>query len=132
MSADIEPQIEPLEEAPATESRARRDLPFTYAQQYGVLLDETADGSPLVVHTGQLQLQVLTELRRHLGGPFALQSLSEEDFKRRLTLAYQRTDNEAVQMAEDIGSEVYVSPFSFSAVRSSKNVVPGGSSRLSP
>ena len=43
MSADIEPQIEPLEEAPVAEGRSRRDLPFTYAQQYGVLLDEATD-----------------------------------------------------------------------------------------
>ncbi len=111
MNADIETAgLETMGEAPAEAALpARLALPFTYAQQYGVLLDETEEGAPLAVHTGQLPLDVLTELRRHVGGPFALESVSEEDFKRRLTLAYQRTDNEAVQMAEDIGSEVDLS-----------------------
>ncbi|NQX89219.1 MAG: type II secretion system ATPase GspE [Halioglobus sp.] len=94
----------PVEEAPA-----RPGLPFTFAQQCGVLLDETDGGAPVIVHTGAPSLQVLTELRRHMGVPFVLEALPEEEFKRRLTLAYQRTDNEAVQMAEDIGSEVDLS-----------------------
>jgi general secretion pathway protein E len=98
-----------LQPVPAELPAARPGLPFTYAQQYGVLLDASDDGSALVIHTGQLQVQVLAELRRFMGGPFALQEMSESDFKRRLTLAYQRTDNEAVQMAEDIGSDVDLS-----------------------
>jgi len=48
-------------------------------------------------------------LRRILGGSFALKDVSESDFKRRLTLAYQRNNNEAVQMAEDIGADVDLS-----------------------
>ena len=88
---------------------ARPGLAFTYAKQYGVLLETAADGSPLVVHERQPTVQVLTELRRLLGRPFALQGVSESDFQRRLTLAYQRDNNEAVQMAEDIGSEVDLS-----------------------
>ena len=54
-------------------------------------------------------MQVLTELRRFLGEPFALQEVSETEFQRRLTLAYQRDNNEAVQMAEDIGADVDLS-----------------------
>ncbi len=53
-----------------------------------------------------MSLQVLAELRRRLGRPFELESVSVEEFKKRLTLAYQRDDNEAVQMAEDIGADV--------------------------
>ncbi len=52
---------------------------------------------------------MLTELRRFLGMPFELQGVSEPDFQRRLTLAYQRDNNEAVQMAEDIGADVDLS-----------------------
>ncbi|MEZ5573987.1 MAG: type II secretion system ATPase GspE [Halioglobus sp.] len=87
----------------------RPGLPFTFAQQYGVLLEAADDGSAVVVHTGQPKVQVLTELRRFLGGSFALQAVPESDFKRRLTLAYQRNNNEAVQMAEDIGADVDLS-----------------------
>jgi general secretion pathway protein E len=88
---------------------ARTGLPFTFAQQHNVLLDSAEDGSTLVVYTGQPSVQVLVELRRFVGIPFDLCEVPESDFKRRLTLAYQRTDNEAVQMAEDIGSDADLS-----------------------
>lgn len=84
-------------------------LPFTYAQQFGVLLDASDEASPVIVHNGGITLEVMTELRRLLGAPFAVQAVSEEEFKRRLTLAYQRDNNEAVQMAEDIGDDVDLS-----------------------
>jgi general secretion pathway protein E len=82
-----------------------RSLPFGFAKQYGVLLDD-AVGQPRVIHQGQPGLQVLAELRRLLGVPFELQSVSEAEFQRRLTRAYQRDNNEAVQMAEDISADV--------------------------
>ncbi len=91
------------------EAAAPSGLPFTFAQQNGVLLDAADDGSPLIVHSGEPPIQVLTELRRFLGRSYSLQSVSEADFKRRLTLAYQRNNNEAVQMAEDIGADVDLS-----------------------
>ena len=82
-----------------------QSLPFTYAKQNGVLLD-FSQATPVLVCQGNPGVAVLTELRRHLGGPFEVQAVPEVDFKRRLTLAYQRDNNEAVQMAEDIGADV--------------------------
>lgn len=83
-------------------------LPFTFAKQNGVLLEKDSD--PTVVFCAGLPtLGVLTELRRYLGGPFQLQQLSGADFQRQLTLSYQRGNNEAVQMAEDLGSDVDLS-----------------------
>ena len=103
-------QVEqPSADVPIANVAVAPGLPFTFAQQYGVLLDTAEDGSPLVVHAGQPQALVLSELRRILGRSFALQDVSETDFKRRLTLAYQRNNNEAVQMAEDIGADVDLS-----------------------
>jgi general secretion pathway protein E len=93
----------------AVDSASRRtSLPFGYAQQHGVLLEE-GDGNPVVVHQGQPGASVLAEVRRVLGVPFGLQAVSDEEFQRRLTLAYQRGNNEAVQMAEDISSDVDLS-----------------------
>ena len=88
-------------EAPPASAAVRPGLPFTFAQQHGVILDATDDGSTLVVHVEEPKVDVLTELRRLLGASFTLQSVPESDFKRRLTLAYQRNNNEAVQMAEE-------------------------------
>jgi general secretion pathway protein E len=91
-----------------TGEKPKPSLTFTYAQQHNVLLDAEGDAL-VVVHTDQPTVQVLTELRRLLGRAFSLQPVSKEEFQRRLTLAYQRDNNEAVQMAEDIGSDVDLS-----------------------
>ncbi len=107
MSEELQAVIE--DDALEAGQAARFALPFTFAQQYSVLLQRNAQGSPLILHAQQPTVQVLIELRRLLGEPFALQSVSEDEFKRQLTLAYQRDNNEAVQMAEDIGSDVDLS-----------------------
>ena len=96
-----------LEDAPAPPP-GQRSLPFTFAQQQGVLLFDGSDG-PEIICQGQPGLQVLTELRRYLGEPFALRSVAPEEFQQRLTVAYQRDNNEAVQMAEDISADVDLS-----------------------
>ncbi|MEH6593353.1 MAG: ATPase, T2SS/T4P/T4SS family, partial [Halioglobus sp.] len=84
------------------------NLPFTYAKQYGVLLDRSSE--PLtVVHLGTPAANVLAELRRYLGSPFELHAVADAEFQRRLTLGYQRGNNEAVQMAEDLGSDIDLS-----------------------
>jgi general secretion pathway protein E len=86
----------------------RTSLPFGFAQQFGVLLEPGVE-DPVVVHQGQPGARVLAEVRRYLGVPFSLQAVSNEEFQRRLTRAYQRGNNEAVQMAEDISSDVDLS-----------------------
>ena len=82
-------------------------LPFTFAQQYGVLLQPS---DPLVIlHRDCLPLSVLTELRRFLGQPFELEAVADKEFQRRLTLAYQRNNNEASQVAEDLSADIDLS-----------------------
>ncbi len=61
------------EPAPVHQEGLPRGLPFTFAKERGVLLDRS-EGQLMVVHTGQLGLEVLTELRRFLGEPFRLQA----------------------------------------------------------
>ena len=73
-------------------------LPFTFAQSRNVLLDRTASAPRFFVPP--LLPEVLLEVRRYVGEVFALELLSDDVFRQRLTLAYQRTQNEAAQMAE--------------------------------
>ena len=103
----MEPLAEAMESdlAPASLSGA---LPFAYAKSHDVLLDWRND-QPILVYTGELQADVLLEVRRHLGQRFAVELVSPEFFQRRLSEAYQRTNNEAAQMAEDIGADVDLS-----------------------
>ena len=86
---------------------APRQLPFTYAQQYGVVLRQVEP--PVVAHRQQLPISVLSELRRYLGRPFQLEALPEADFQRRLTLAYQRDNTEASQVADDLSTDIDLS-----------------------
>ena len=84
-----------------------RQLPFTFAQQHGVLLRLTEP--PVVLHRQQLPVSVLSELRRYLCRPFHLEALPEADFQRRLTLAYQRDNTEASQVADDLSADIDLS-----------------------
>ncbi|MDG2134909.1 MAG: type II secretion system ATPase GspE [Luminiphilus sp.] len=80
-------------------------VPFTFAQSRSVLLDRKG-AVPTLYYVPPLQPDVLLEVRRFLGEAFTLEVLDEEQFRQRLTLAYQRTQNEAAQMAEDLSSDV--------------------------
>ncbi|MBT6350453.1 MAG: type II secretion system ATPase GspE [Halieaceae bacterium] len=80
-------------------------VPFTFAQSRSVLLDRKG-AVPTLYYVPPLQSDVLLEVRRFLGEAFTLEVLNEEQFRQRLTLAYQRTQNEAAQMAEDLSSDV--------------------------
>ena len=84
-------------------------LPFSFAKAFSVLIADGAHGPARVWHCGQPRLGVLTELRRVMGEPFVLEELSVDAFQRQLTKSYQRSNNEAVQMAEDISADVDLS-----------------------
>lgn len=86
------------------QSVALRVLPFTFASTHGVLLD-TSSEVPKVLYRSGLKVSVLAELRRALGGPFIPEALSDEQFQLRLSNAYQKDNNEAVQVAEDMGDD---------------------------
>ena len=83
-------------------------LPFTFAQTRNVLLERSAKGVTLH-YVAPLATDVLLEVRRFVGEDFLLQSLEREEFRQRLTVAYQRTQNEAAQMAEDLSSDIDLS-----------------------
>jgi general secretion pathway protein E len=83
-------------------------LPFTYAQTRNVLLERSAKGMTLH-YVAPLATNVLLEVRRFVGKDFLLQPLEEQEFRQRLTVAYQRTQNEAAQMAEDLSSDIDLS-----------------------
>jgi general secretion pathway protein E len=81
-----------------------RSLPFTFAKQHGILLQDGE--TPTILYQAPLSVPLLAELRRYLGGPFALEQVGEDLFQRRLTQLYQRDNNEASQVAEDLSTDV--------------------------
>ena len=80
-------------------------LPFSFAKANEVLVEWIGDACCLL-HAEPMRLEVLLEVRRFLGVGFKLKAIDIETFQRKLTLAYQRTQSEAAQMAEDIGADV--------------------------
>jgi len=83
-------------------------LPFTFAKAHGVLL-APGSGPVTIFYESLPSLSVLTELRRYLESGFSLQQVSKQEFQKHLSQNYQRGNNEAVQMAEDISSDVDLS-----------------------
>ncbi len=83
-------------------------VPFSFAQAHGVIIDNS-QATPVLLHRDSLRLATLLEVQRVLGSHFTCSQLSDDEFQRRLSLRYQRDNNEAVQMAEDMGADIDLS-----------------------
>ena len=83
-------------------------LPFSFAKANGVLLERQA-AQVTLLYIPPLKMNVLLEVRRFVGANFEHEALTEAVFRARLSAAYQRTNNQAAQMAEDIGADVDLS-----------------------
>ncbi|MGO2075096.1 MAG: type II secretion system protein GspE, partial [Pseudoalteromonas sp.] len=88
-----------LVELPATR------LPFSYARRAGVLLSKNKE-ERVVFYRGELDIDVLLEVRRIAGHGFRLEQLADDKFELLLEASYQRDSSETQQMMEDIGNEV--------------------------
>lgn len=93
-------------EEPGGQSGSR--LPFTFAQNHGVLLS-WQDQCPQISHRRGLSLAVLAELSRGLDRPFSTEELTDAEFQRQLSRSYQKDNREAVQVAEDMGADIDLS-----------------------
>ena len=80
-------------------------LPFGFSQAKQVVLESSDDGLTLS-YVGRLDTETLLEVRRTAGANFALEQVDEATFQARLSGAYQRNQNQAAQMAEDLSSDV--------------------------
>ena len=108
LSADVGAGVELNEELIDSQATALGLLPFSYAKAKGVLLERDSSTVRLC-HRGSLALDTLLEVRRFVGQVFELEAIEEAAFQQRLTAAYQRTNSEAAQMAEDISADVDLS-----------------------
>ena len=93
-----------VSEETATDTRSGL-LPFGFSQAKQVVLESSEDGLTLS-YVGRLDTETLLEVRRTAGANFALEQVDEITFQTRLSGAYQRNQNQAAQMAEDLSSDV--------------------------
>ena len=93
-----------VSEETATDTRSGL-LPFGFSQAKQVVLESSEDVLTLS-YVGQLDTETLLEVRRTTGANFSLEQVDEATFQARLSGAYQRNQNQAAQMAEDLSSDV--------------------------
>ncbi|MES2626673.1 MAG: type II secretion system ATPase GspE [Pseudomonadota bacterium] len=96
-----------IAQLPSIDSSLSRlqQVPFTFARQHGVLLDDAGSGYRVLYRQG-LMVNVIAELTRWLGPDFQLQQVSDVEFQQRLSRAFARDNSEAVQVAEDLGADI--------------------------
>lgn len=80
-------------------------LPFGFAKRFGLLVDGSSD-SLRVLFKEPLHHEALMEVQRFLSSPFRLEAISDDEFDRRLGLAYQSDSTEAMEMVEGLGDEM--------------------------
>lgn len=92
----------------ATVEVDNRRLPFSFASRHGVFL-QCKNNTLVLSYKHGLELAVIAEVRRFLGKSFVLEALSQDEFQKQISLAYQKSSNEAAQAAEDIGADMDLS-----------------------
>ena len=80
-------------------------LPFSFAKRFGVIVEGQGDGLTLVYREG-LSATALMEVQRHLSAPFNMVVVGDDEFNRRLGLAYQSDSSEAMDMVEGLGEDM--------------------------
>ncbi len=84
-----------------TASEPITTLPFSFADQHGVMLN-----GDVVYHYDDIELVILLELQRVLGDDFSLKKIEEGDFRKQLTQFYQTADGAAQRAADDLDAEM--------------------------
>ena len=89
--------------------KAWQQIPYAFASQYGVFISEDAQGQLQLCYKDSLQAAVLSEVRRYLQRSFHCKKLDDASFQNQLSLAFQRSSNEAQQAVDDIGADMDLS-----------------------
>jgi len=89
---------------PAAEPTPQR-LPFPYAKRHGVLITGAEEGRVLVACRPGTAAQTIAELRRSVGHPLKLQTVSADKFEALLQRHYQNDSSQAMQMMGEIGED---------------------------
>ncbi len=97
MKTSTEPETAPLHQ---------QSLPYAFAKRHGVLLGQIDETQVQLLHHAQIQLPVLSEVRRMVGRPVVLNETSPEQFEALLAQAYEQGSDQAMAMMEDVSEEL--------------------------
>ena len=80
-------------------------LPFPFANRFNVFVLKEGNHNTLY-HKNTISIPVIAEIQRHLGIPFVCKNLSDNEYDKLISRAYENRNNEAMQMVEDLGDEM--------------------------
>ncbi|MEY3017469.1 MAG: type secretion system protein GspE [Pseudomonadota bacterium] len=106
--SDLSPHSDVLGETQSLAPQGVDRLPFSFARDKKVLLLRQ-HGEAVMQYVAPLQLGVLAEVQRAAGELVQLHELPVAAFDQALRSAYQSSDNEAAQAAEDLGADIDLS-----------------------
>lgn len=78
-------------------------ISYAFAKRHGVLFMGVENESAKIIYRNQPNVAILSELRRHLNMPLALEAVSDETFSQLLVKQFETSSNTAMQMADDLG-----------------------------
>ena len=84
-------------------------LPYNFAKSHGVIVAAIDADSATVWLREDAGLEALSEVRRTLGVPLSVETVSHGAFEAHLSEAYSQADNNAADVVADVGSEVDLS-----------------------
>ncbi len=91
--------------APEEQPKPTRLLPFAFAKRHGVLLQDDADTGVIAICRPDIDLLILSEVRRFAGAPLKLKRVSVDEFDAALQLTYEAGSSEAMQAMEGLEGE---------------------------
>ena len=80
-------------------------LPFPFANRFNVFVLKEGNHNTLY-HKNTISIPVIAEIQRHLSVPFVCKNLSDNEYDKLISRAYENRNNEAMQMVEDLGDEM--------------------------
>ncbi len=80
-------------------------LSYPFAKRHGVLVGFREQNHHHIVCTETPKLDIVTELRRKLGGPLKFHQTDQATFERLLRQSYDKGQSEATQMVDNMGGE---------------------------
>ena len=83
-----------------------QQLPYAFARRHGVLISAATADKAEITHCPLPDPLVLAELRRHIGRPLELKSVSRDEYDRLLTIYFEGGNNQAMQVMEDMGDDL--------------------------
>ena len=87
-------------------SVAQKMLPFSFAKRHGVLIRDMGTDSADVAHRAGTSPLSLAEVRRFVGVPLKLSSVSSEVFDSLLQSSYEHGSHKAVQMVDGLNDDI--------------------------